>query len=90
MSAYERQLMAKYHHAELLNEAHQARLAKMAKSAGRPRTERIAMAPLSGPLQSFLTSARSWMGDRGAAAKRAAAAQPSVTGHVMRRSAQHP
>ncbi len=90
MSAYERQLIAKYHHAELLNEAHQARLAKIAKSAGRPRTQRVVMAPLTGPLQSFLTTARGWMSARDAAAKRAAAAQPSVTGHVMRRSAQHP
>jgi hypothetical protein len=90
MSAYERQLIAKYHHADLLNEAHQAHLAKIARSAGRPRTERIGMAPLSGPLQSFLTAARGWMSSRGAAAKRAAASQPSVTGHVMRRSTQHP
>ena len=66
MSAYERQLIAKYHHAELLSEAHQAHLAKIARDA-KPHTERVTMTSLTGPLQSILTSARAWvtLADRG-------------------------
>lgn len=84
MSAYERQLIAKYHHAELLSEARQAHLAKVARDA-KPHTERATMTSLTGPLQSILTSARTWMGSRSAAA-RAATIQPSPSGRAVLRS----
>jgi hypothetical protein len=85
MSAYERQLIAKYHQADLLSEARQARLAKAARDA-RPHTQRVAMASLTGPLQSILTSARAWVSSRSAAAARAAIIQPSPSGRVALRS----
>ena len=85
MSAYERQLIAKYHHAELLSEARQAHLAKVARDA-KPHTERVTMTSLTGPLQSILTSARAWVSSRTAAAAKAATIQPSPSGRVVLRS----
>jgi len=85
MSAYERQLIARYHHAELLSEARQAHLAKVARNA-RPHTQRVQMTSLTGPLQSILTSARAWVSSRTATAAKAATIQPSPSGRVVLRS----
>ena len=85
MSAYERQLIAKYRQADLLSEAREARLARIAHEANRPHTERVTMTSLTGPLQSILTSARRWVATRTAAAAQAAIA-PSASGRVVLRS----
>jgi len=85
MSAYERQLIAKYHQHELLSAAREARLAKVAQDAGRPHAERVTMTSLTGPLQSILTSARRWVATRTAAAAQAAVV-PSGSGRVVLRS----
>lgn len=89
MSAYERQMIAKYHHADLLREAREVRLAKAARQAsGHVPTEHVLTAAISGPVHAALTSAASWLHRRGTTGGvGAAAAQPSVTGHVMLRSA---
>lgn len=89
MSAYELQLIAKYHQADLLSEAREARLARIAKDA-KPHTERAIVTAVGGSLQGVLGSVMTVLRRRGAAgAARTAAAQPSVAGHVMLRSA-HP
>ncbi len=85
MSAYERQLLAKYNQHELLSAAHEAHLAKVARDA-RPHTQRVTMTSLTGPLQSVLTSARAWVSSRTAAAARATTIQPSPSGRVVLRS----
>ena len=85
MSAYERQLIAKYHHAELLSEARQAHLAKVARDAN-PYTQRVTMTSLTGPLQSILTSAQAWVSSRTAAAARAAPPSHPTSGRVVVRS----
>ena len=85
MSAYEQQLIARYHRAELLSEGREARLAKAARDA-KPHAHRVTMTSLTGPLQSILTSARAWVGARTAAAARAATAQPSAGGRAVLRS----
>ena len=84
MSAYEQQLIARYHRAELLSEGREARLAKAARDAN-PHTQRVTMTSLTGPLQSILTSARAWVGARTAAAARAATTQPSAGGRAVLR-----
>lgn len=89
MSAYEQQLIAKYHQADLLSEAREARLARIAKDA-KPHTERAIVTAVGGSLRGVLDSVTTVLHRRGAAgAARTAAAQPSVAGHVMLRSA-HP
>jgi hypothetical protein len=75
MSAYEHQMIARYHRAELLSEGREARLAKAARDAN-PPTQRVTMTSLTGPLQSILTSARAWASAR--TAGRATAAKPSI------------
>ena len=86
MSAYEQQLIAKYHQADLLSEAREARLARIAKDA-QPQAQRVVMASLTGPLQSILTSARAWVGAHSAG--RTAAAKPSIGQRPMARG-MHP
>jgi hypothetical protein len=86
MSAYERQLLAKYHRADLLREGREARLAR---AAGHASTERVAGASLSGPLGSFVASAVARLHRGAAGVARTGAVEASVSGHVMLRPA-HP
>ncbi|MFI5262480.1 MAG: hypothetical protein ACHQZR_08005, partial [Candidatus Limnocylindrales bacterium] len=77
----DRQLLAQYHHADRLREAHQARLAKQARSASRPLvTQRLTGAPLGGALAALRTRLA-----RGGPAVTVTPAG-SVSGHVLLRS----
>ncbi len=88
MNPYEAQLLAKYRHADLLAEANNARLAKIAKSHRQPTRQRVGPAVVRGPVRAFVGWLRGTTATSPAAPTAPAAAGASVSGHALLRPAR--